>query len=73
MPLKFQRQGINYDDLSDEDKEQWESLDWGDEDGEIPNRVEAEAVNKWLFNRGHHGQSTFPYDGTWPEVMAATA
>ncbi|KKH28235.1 type I restriction endonuclease subunit R [Methanosarcina mazei] len=51
VPLKFQRQGINYDDLSDEDKEQWESLDWGDEDGEIPNRVEAEAVNKWLFNR----------------------
>ncbi|AKJ38358.1 DEAD/DEAH box helicase family protein [Methanosarcina barkeri] len=51
VPLKFQRQGINYDDLSDEDKEQWESLDWGDEDGEIPERVEAEAVNKWLFNK----------------------
>ena len=51
VPLKFQRQGINYDDLSDEDKEQWESLDWGDEDGEIPDRVEAEAVNKWLFNK----------------------
>lgn len=51
VPLKFQRQGINYDELSDEDKEQWESLDWGDEDGEIPERVEAEAVNKWLFNK----------------------
>ncbi|MGB9940217.1 DEAD/DEAH box helicase family protein [Methanosarcina sp.] len=51
VPLKFQRQGINYDDLSDEDKEQWESLDWGDEDGEIPDRVEAEAVNNWLFNK----------------------
>ncbi|MFY9409691.1 MAG: DEAD/DEAH box helicase family protein [Methanosarcina flavescens] len=51
VPLKFQRQGINYDDLSDEDKEQRESLDWGDEDGEIPDRVEAEAINKWLFNK----------------------
>ncbi|HII79077.1 MAG TPA: DEAD/DEAH box helicase family protein [Methanosarcina sp.] len=51
VPLKFQRQGINYDELSEEDKEQWESLDWGDEDGEIPERVEAEAVNKWLFNK----------------------
>ncbi|AKB44121.1 DEAD/DEAH box helicase family protein [Methanosarcina vacuolata] len=51
VPLKFQRQGINYDDLSDEDKEQWESLDWGDEEGEIPGRVEADAVNKWLFNK----------------------
>ncbi len=52
-PLKFQRQGgINYDDLSDEDKEQWESLDWGGMKTEkSPNRVEAEAVNKWLFNR----------------------
>ncbi|MDI9394123.1 MAG: DEAD/DEAH box helicase family protein [Euryarchaeota archaeon] len=50
VPLKFQRQGINYDELSEEDKEQWESLDWDEEDGEIPDRVEAEAVNKWLFN-----------------------
>lgn len=50
VPLKFQRQGINYDELSDEDKEQWDELEW-DEDGEIPDRVEAEAVNKWLFNK----------------------
>ena len=49
VPLKFQREGINYDELSDEDKEQWDSLEW-DEDGEVPDRVEAEAVNKWLFN-----------------------
>ena len=51
VPLKFQREGINYDELSDEDKEQWDSLEWGDEDGEVPDRVEAEAVNKWLFNK----------------------
>ena len=50
MPLKFQRQGINYDELSDEDKEQWDELEWN-EDGEVPDRVEAEAVNKWLFNK----------------------
>ncbi|MCQ1535355.1 DUF4145 domain-containing protein [Methanosarcina sp. KYL-1] len=50
VPLKFQRQGINYDELSDEDKEQWDALEW-DEDGEIPDRVEAEAVNRWLFNK----------------------
>ncbi|MDD3245717.1 MAG: DEAD/DEAH box helicase family protein [Methanosarcina sp.] len=51
VPLKFQRQGINYNELSDEDKEQWDTLEWDDEDGEIPDRVEAEAVNKWLFNK----------------------
>ena len=49
VPLKFQREGIKYDDLSEEEKEQWDALEW-DEDGTVPDRVEAEAVNKWLFN-----------------------
>jgi type I restriction enzyme R subunit len=49
VPLKFQRGGINYDDLPDEEKEQWDAIEW-DEDGIVPSRVEAEAVNKWLFN-----------------------
>ena len=48
VPLKFQREGIKYDDLSEEEKEQWDALEW-DEEG-APDRVEAEAVNKWLFN-----------------------
>lgn len=52
VDMKFPRDGIRYDDLSDEDKEQWESLDWGDEDEKEKNRdgVNASAVNKWLFN-----------------------
>ncbi|MDD4523082.1 MAG: DEAD/DEAH box helicase family protein [Methanosarcina sp.] len=50
VPLKFQREGINYDDLPDEEKDQWDSLEW-DEEGEVPDRIEAEAVNKWLFNK----------------------
>ena len=50
VPLKFQREGIKYDDLSEEEKEQWDALEW-DEDGDVPDRVEAEAVNKWLFNK----------------------
>ena len=49
VPLKFQREGIRYDDLSDEEKEQWDALEWT-EDGDIPDRVEASALNKWLFN-----------------------
>ena len=48
VPLKFQRDGIKYDDLSDEDKERWDALEW-DENGP-PLEVEAAAVNKWLFN-----------------------
>ena len=50
VPLKFQREGIKYDDLSEDDKDQWDALEW-DEDGGVPDRVEAEAVNKWLFNK----------------------
>jgi type I restriction enzyme R subunit len=50
VPLKFQRGGINYEDLSDEEKEQWDALEW-DEEGGVPAAVEAEAVNKWLFNQ----------------------
>lgn len=50
VPLKFPREGIRYADLPDEDKDQWDALEW-DEEGAVPDRVEAEAVNKWLFNQ----------------------
>ncbi|WP_299131522.1 DEAD/DEAH box helicase family protein, partial [uncultured Amaricoccus sp.] len=49
VPLKFQREGIRYDDLPDEEKEAWDAIEW-DEDGTIPDRVEAAGINKWLFN-----------------------
>ena len=50
VPLKFQREGIKYDELPDDEKDQWDALEW-DDGGEVPDRVEAEAVNKWLFNK----------------------
>ena len=49
VPLKFQREGIKYDDLTEEEKEEWDALEWSD-DGPPPDEVNAEAVNKWLFN-----------------------
>ncbi|HKZ02898.1 MAG TPA: DEAD/DEAH box helicase family protein [Pyrinomonadaceae bacterium] len=49
VPGKFQREGIKYDELSEEEKEEWEAIDW-DEEGNIPEKVEATALNKWLFN-----------------------
>jgi Type I site-specific restriction-modification system, R (restriction) subunit and related helicases len=49
VPLKFLRQGVSYDDLSEEEKEEWDAKEWSD-DGSVPDHVEAEAVNKWLFN-----------------------
>lgn len=56
VPLGFQRHGIKYDDLTEQEKKRWESQDWradddGDEDeDDYPDSVDAEAVNKWLFN-----------------------
>lgn len=49
VPLKFQREGIKYDELSDEDKARWEMTDW-DEEGGIPERVDPAELNSWLFN-----------------------
>ncbi len=49
VPLKFERQGIKYDDLSEDEKEEWDAKEWDDE-GNVPDEVEAAAVNKWLFN-----------------------
>lgn len=55
VPIKFVREGIRYADLPDEEKEHWESLDWGDnagkgEEAAAPTEVHASAVNKQLFN-----------------------
>ncbi|MEI6746641.1 MAG: DEAD/DEAH box helicase family protein, partial [Methylococcaceae bacterium] len=49
VPLKFQREGIKYDELSDEEKEQWDALEWS-EDGSTPDAIDATALNTWLFN-----------------------
>jgi len=49
VPLKFQREGITYDDLSEDEKERWDAIEW-DEEGNVPAQIEAAAVNKWLFN-----------------------
>ena len=47
--LKFIEQGIVYDDLSDEDKAQYEST-FTDEDGEMPDSIGSGALNEWIFN-----------------------
>ena len=49
VDLKFQREGIDYNRLSEEEKEQWDELDWG-EDG-APDSIDPPALNAWLFNK----------------------
>ena len=35
VPLKFQREGISYNELSQDEKEDWDAIEW-DEEGSIP-------------------------------------
>ena len=49
VPVKFIRQGLRYDDLSEDEKEKWDAIEW-DEDGNVPRQVDPPAINKWLFN-----------------------
>lgn len=48
VPLQYPRAGVRYDDLTDEEKEAWDAIEWG-EDGP-PDGVDAADVNDWLFN-----------------------
>lgn len=50
VPLKFQRDGIKYSDLTEDEKEEWDAIEWNEE-GSTPDHVEAIAINKWLFNQ----------------------
>jgi type I restriction enzyme, R subunit len=49
VPTQFTREGIKYDDLTDEEKARWDLLEWH-EDGHIPDEVSTADLNKWLFN-----------------------
>ncbi|WP_419854638.1 DEAD/DEAH box helicase family protein [Candidatus Poriferisodalis sp.] len=55
VPLKFVREGIKYDDLSEDEKDAWDELDWGEDDEgnplDPPEEIDAAELNKWLFNR----------------------
>lgn len=47
--MKFIDQGIVYDELSEEDKEEYEET-FEDENGELPERINSAALNTWIFN-----------------------
>ncbi len=49
IPLKFPREGVKYDELSEDDKARYEE-DFLATYGEGPEDVSSSAVNSWLFN-----------------------
>ncbi len=52
VPLKFQREGITYKDLSPEEQEEYELQErfYDEETGQLKEQIEAPALNQWLFN-----------------------
>lgn len=48
VDLGFARAGIKYADLTEDQKDEWDALEWGD-DGP-PTEVDPEGLNRYLFN-----------------------
>ena len=47
--LKFIQEGIVYDELSEEDREEYENT-FENENGELPESIASSALNEWIFN-----------------------
>jgi len=52
VPLKFQREGIKYNELSEEEQEEYELQEqfYDEESGDLKDEISAGALNQWLFN-----------------------
>ena len=52
VPLKFQREGIHYHDLSPQEQEEYEQQErfYDEETGELKEAIDPPALNQWLFN-----------------------
>lgn len=50
VPLKFQRDGIKYYELSEQEKQEYEEKFGDPTNDEAPDEIGSSALNKWLFN-----------------------
>lgn len=48
VPLRIVRGGLRYEDLSEDEKDQWDMLEWGED--EPPDSVDPAEINQRLFN-----------------------
>ena len=49
VPMKFLTRGVRYDELSEDEKDDWDAADWS-EDGAVPDHIPPSEINKYLFN-----------------------
>lgn len=50
VPLKFQREGIKYNELSEKEKTEYEEKFGDPSTPEVDEEISSTALNKWLFN-----------------------
>jgi len=50
VPVKFIREGIKYEELSDKEKQEYEEKFGDPSTGELPDEISGAALNRWLFN-----------------------
>ncbi len=50
VPLKFVRDGIKYNELSEKEKQQYEEKFGDPTSEEVPDEIDSNSVNRWLFN-----------------------
>ncbi len=48
--FKFMRSGVRYDDLSPDEQTEYEAKFRDDDTDELPRQIDANALNRWLFN-----------------------
>ncbi len=49
VPLRIVRGGLRYDELSEDEKDQWDMLEWGED--EPPDSIDPAEINQRLFNQ----------------------
>ncbi|MGO3152795.1 MAG: DEAD/DEAH box helicase family protein [Galactobacter sp.] len=52
VPLRYPSRGVRYEDLSEDERLEWDATDWTEWtlDGEAPDEVGAGDINRFLFN-----------------------
>ncbi|MDO1450344.1 DEAD/DEAH box helicase family protein [Rhodocytophaga aerolata] len=51
VPIRFPREGIRYNQLSEKEKAEYELTFRDEETGELPEEIDSSALNNWLFNK----------------------
>ncbi|AFY69170.1 Type I site-specific deoxyribonuclease [Thalassoporum mexicanum PCC 7367] len=51
VPFKFLRSGVKFSDLSPAEQLEYEAKFRDEDTGEVPDQVNAAAINQWLFNK----------------------